>query len=97
MVFDSETRKWATLAQGVCDFPTWSRDSHYLYFLRIQANSGVYRVPVAGGETEKLLDLSGFSHTGAVGVWFGIDPDGAPLLIRDAGSDEIYSLLLSQK
>lgn len=97
VVFDFETRKWATLAQGACDFPSWSRDSHYLYFLRTQENPGVYRVPVSGGNPEKLLDLSGFSHTGAVSGWLGIDPDGTPLLIRDAGSDEIYSLTLSQK
>ena len=97
MVFDFETGKWATLEKGECDFPTWSRDSHFLYFLRSTENGGVFRVPVAGAKPEKLLDLSGFSHTGAVSLWLGIDPDGAPLLLRDAGSDEIYSLMLSQK
>lgn len=97
MIFDFNTRKWATLAQGECDFPSWSRDSHDLYFMRTQENAGVYRVPVGGGEPEKLLDLSAFNHTGALSGWLGIDPDGAPLLLRDAGSDEIYSLALSQK
>lgn len=96
-IFDFKTRKWATLEKGECSFPAWSRDSRYLYFMRTAENGGVFRVPVAGGKPEKLLDLSGFSHTGAVTSWFGIDPDGAPLLLRDAGSDEIYSLMLSQK
>jgi len=96
-IFDFKTGKWATLEKGECDFPTWSRDSHFLYFLRSTENGGVFRVPVAGAKPEKLLDLSGFSHTGALSIWLGIDSDGAPLLLRDAGSDEIYSLMLSQK
>ena len=29
------------------------------------------------------------SHTGALSVWFGIDPDGMPITLRDVGSDEI--------
>jgi Tol biopolymer transport system component len=95
-IFDFKTGKWATLEKGECDFPTWSRDSHSLYFLGTR-ESGVFRAPIVDGKPEKLLDLSGFSVTGAVGDWLGIDPDGAPLLLRDAGSDEIYSLALSQK
>jgi DNA-binding winged helix-turn-helix (wHTH) protein/WD40 repeat protein len=97
MIFDFKTQKWARLEKGQCDFPVWSRDSHYLYFVRLSEDAGVFRVPVAGAKPEKLLDLSGFSHTGAVSAWFGIDPDGTPLLLRDAGSDEIYSLMLSQE
>lgn len=96
MIFDFKTQKWARLEKGQCDFPVWSRDSHYLYFVRLSEDGGVFRVPVAGAKPEKLVDLSGFSHTGALNGWFGIDPDGAPLLLRDGGSDEIYSLMLSQ-
>lgn len=97
MIFDFKTQKWATLERGECDFPSWSRDSRYLYFLRLVENGGVFRVSIADGKPEKILDLSGFSHTGALVSWLGIDPDGAPLLLRDAGSQEIYSLTLSQK
>ena len=29
--------------------------------------------------------------------WLGLDPTDAPLLLRDAGTDEIYALTLEQK
>ena len=50
-----------------------------------------------GGEPEKAFDLPTLSYTGALAWWFGIDPDGMPIMLRDAGSDEIYLLTLSKE
>jgi Tol biopolymer transport system component len=95
MVFDFESQKWNTLAKGFCEYPTWSRDSRSIYYFR--NTPGIPRVHVNGGEPEKAFDLPPLSYTGAMGRWFSIDPDGMPVMLRDAGSDEIYLLTLSKE
>jgi len=34
---------------------------------------------------------------GAVGIWFGLDPNDTPLLLRDAGTRDIYALTLDRR
>ena len=96
MVFDFESQKWTTLAKGFCGYPNWSRDSRSIYYFRY-TQPGIFRVHVNGGEPEKAFDLPSLSYTGAIGRWFGIDPDGMPMTLTDAGSDEIYLLKLSKE
>ena len=57
---------------------------------------GVYRIPVNGGEPEKIVDLQGFTSTGFFGLWSGLDPDDNPLLIREAGMREVFALTLEE-
>jgi DNA-binding winged helix-turn-helix (wHTH) protein/Tol biopolymer transport system component len=97
VIFDFSTQKWTTVQKGACSFPTWSRDSRFIFFENQFAGYGVYRISVQGGKAERIVDLSNVSLTGALNNWFGLDPDGALLLLRDAGSDEIYSLTLRRK
>jgi DNA-binding winged helix-turn-helix (wHTH) protein/Tol biopolymer transport system component len=99
-LFDVETQRWSELQKGGCDFPTWSRNSQFIYFVRRwlgEKDPGVYRVRVSGGAAERVVDLKGFRVTGAIGIWFGLDPTDTPILIRDAGTDDIYSLALEQR
>lgn len=49
------------------------------------------------GKIEKVIDLRNFPLTGLVFNWFGLDPDDAPLLLRNAGSDQVYALTLERK
>ena len=94
VVFDFESQKWKSVAKGYCGYPTWSRDSRSIFYDR-NTEPGVFQVHVNGGEPEKAFDLPDFSTTGASGRWFGMDPEGMPIMLRDAGSDEIYSLVSS--
>jgi Tol biopolymer transport system component len=96
-VFDLDTQQWSVLQKGDASFPTWSRDSHFVYFLRWMVDRGVYRVPVSGGDVKLAVDLKGFRYTGVFASWFGLDPDDTPLLLRDVGTDDIYALTLEQK
>jgi Tol biopolymer transport system component len=96
-IFDVRTRLWSTPYKGPAGFPRWSRDNHSIYFLGLPYNPGVFRVPVAGGEAERITDLTGVHYTGYYGVWFGLDPTDAPLLLRDIGTSDIYALTLEQK
>jgi hypothetical protein len=94
MLFDFSTQKWTALAKLFVAYPTWSRDSRYIYFDGIRDNQeNYYRVEVATGKLESIFSLQGFQAAGtAFGNWSGLAPDSSPLVVRDASIQEIYSL-----
>jgi serine/threonine protein kinase/Tol biopolymer transport system component len=94
MLFDRTTQKWAALAKIFVAYPTWSRDSRYLYFDGILDNQeGYFRVQISDGKTERLFSLKGFQAAGgAFGNWSGLAPDESALLVRDASIQELYAL-----
>ena len=97
-IFDFETQRWSVLQQkDEIDFPTWSSNSQFIYFLRPSDDPGVFRVRISDGAEERVVDLKGFRYTGAFTLWMGLDPEDTPMLIRDVGTDDIYSLTLEQK
>jgi Tol biopolymer transport system component/DNA-binding winged helix-turn-helix (wHTH) protein len=96
-VFDFETQRWSVLQKGRADYPTWSHDGRFIYFLRISKDPGVYRIRPAGGKAERIVDLKGFHHTGLLTFWMGLDLDDNPLLLRDLGGDDLYALTVEQR
>ena len=97
-VYDLKTQRWATLtANGDVQFPSFSHDSRFLYFLRSGLDQGVFRVPIAGGNAERVADLRDWHLTGLVGFSMSLDPTDAPLVLHDVGSDDIYALTLEEK
>ncbi len=86
---DSHTKKQLTdVAAG---WPTWSRDSQYIYYEN-DATSAVARIHVKDGRVERLAPITGLRFApGSLG-WVGYTPDGSPMATRDAGSTEIYAL-----
>ena len=82
---------------GDSDFPTWSSDSQFIYFLLLYDNPGVFRIRVSGGDAERIVDLKGFRYAGAFTLWFGLDPQYTPMLLRDVGTDDIYALTLVER
>jgi hypothetical protein len=98
-VFDFETQRWSVLPEkGECHYPTWSSNSQFIYFWRPRGSEpGVFRVRVSDGVEERVVDLKGFQSTGAAGGWFGLDPEDTPMLIRDAGTADLYALTLDKR
>jgi len=92
VLFDFSTEKWSELIKGNAAFPNWSRDGRYIYFLHRPDNPAVLRLRVADRKIERVADLKNFSITGWLSRWLGLGPDDSPLLLRDAGSDDIYAL-----
>jgi len=94
MLFELSSQKWTELARIFVAYPTWSRDSRYVYFNGILDNQeGYYRVQVSDGKLERLFSMQGFQAAGgAFGNWSGLAPDESPLLVRDASIQEIYVL-----
>ena len=94
MLFDFSSQRWTELARIFVAYPTWSRDSRYVYFNGILDNQeGYYRVQISDGKLERLFSMQGFQAAGgAFGNWSGLAPDESPLLVRDASIQEIYAL-----
>ena len=88
-VFDLVTRKWTELGRILVGYPSWSRDSKYVYFDSPQGEPGFYRVRVADHKLERLFSLK---NVRLADVWTGLAPDDSPLVLRDVGTQEIYAL-----
>jgi serine/threonine protein kinase len=94
MLFDLSTQKWTERAKIFVAYPTWSKDSRYIYFDgSLDSEEGYFRVRIADGKLDRIFSLKGFqAASGAFGNWTGIAPDESPLLVRDASIQEIYAL-----
>jgi serine/threonine protein kinase/Tol biopolymer transport system component len=92
VLFDFQTGKWSDLIQTVVDFPNWSRDSQYIYFIHYAEKPAVLRIRISDRKVEQVADLRGFLATGFWRFWLGLDPEDAPLMLRDSGTQDVYSL-----
>jgi eukaryotic-like serine/threonine-protein kinase len=80
------------------EFPSFSHDSRYIYFLRFGHDQGVFRIPVNGAKKEeRIVDMTNWHITGFMGFSMTLDPTDAPLVLRDTGRDDIYALTLEEK
>jgi len=96
-IFDLKTQHWSALHVGEHAYGLWSSDSRYLYFFRYADNPAILRIPVTGGEEKVVVDLKGFPFTGTIGLWFGLDPTDAPLMLRDVSTSDVCALTLEEK
>ncbi len=96
MLFDFKTQEWTELLNLPIGYIHWSYDGNYIYFDAYSNEGGLFRIRVSDRKLERLASLS---HTkrisGSMGWWSGVAPDGSPLVLRDAGIEEIYSLYVT--
>jgi hypothetical protein len=79
VLFDTATQKWKTLLALSVGYPTWSRDSQYIYCDTLWRRSpALIRVAVESGQTETFP-----VNFGAYGAWSGLAPDDSFLRLRD--------------
>jgi Tol biopolymer transport system component/tRNA A-37 threonylcarbamoyl transferase component Bud32 len=97
LLFDIKTQSWTTIYKDRAAYSTWSSDSRFLYFLRYANDPAVLRISAKGGKPEIVVLLKDFHPTGTFGLWFGLDPSDAPMLLRDLGTQDIYALTLERK
>jgi WD40 repeat protein len=90
ILFDFTTQKWTELTKVLIGYPSWSRDSKYIYFDGGD-DPAFYRVRIADHKLERLVSLKNLRRAG-YGYWTGLGPDDSPLLLRDVGTEEIYAL-----
>jgi Tol biopolymer transport system component len=92
LLFDFATQKWQKIATISMSFPNWSKNADYIYFLHELDQPSVMRVRISDRKVEPVADLKNFPHTGYYGLWLGLAPDDSPLLLRDTGTQDVYSL-----
>jgi Tol biopolymer transport system component len=96
-VCDLQMQRWSALKKVEAGWPTWSRDGKFIYFLVSASDPRVFRIRLSGGEAERVVDLKGFYLTALWGEWMDLDPEDNPLMLRDTGSQNIYTLTLDEE
>jgi Tol biopolymer transport system component len=93
-LFDVGTQRWRQLARASGFYLKWSRDGKYVYFDdQSSSNPAVFRARIADGNLERVASLKDLRREpGAWFAWFGLAPDDSLLVLRSAGSQEIYAL-----
>jgi Tol biopolymer transport system component len=91
MLFQVKAQKWIELTQTSADYPTWSHDGKYVYFVSAaEGEPGFYRVQIKDHKLERVASLKDVK--GSFGSWTGLAPDDSPLALRDISTYEIYAL-----
>jgi hypothetical protein len=96
LVFDFRTQHWRTLAERQINEPVWSQDEQYIYFdvVRGRPDDAIWRVRISDGNIERIVGIGDYPRAASdsFGMWFGLAPDGSPLLLREDRQTEIYAL-----
>jgi DNA-binding winged helix-turn-helix (wHTH) protein/Tol biopolymer transport system component len=93
-LFDIAGGRWSALNTGAVAFPEWSHDGKSIYYMKWTDSPEVLRIRVTDGEVDRLADLKGVQYTGVYTSWMGLDAADAPMMLRDVGTDDIYSMTL---
>jgi Tol biopolymer transport system component len=92
LLFDFQTQKWSRLASGSLSWLNWSHDGNYVYVMDYRGKNAVVRIHVPDGNLEQVADVKTFTTTGRYGGSLSLTPDDSPLLLRDTGSQDVYSV-----
>jgi serine/threonine protein kinase/Tol biopolymer transport system component len=92
MLFDFQTQSWKQIGSGTLSWLNWSRDGQYIYLKDLSGKGSAERIRVPDGKVDQLVDLKDFVLTGLGGGSVSVSADGSPVLLRDRGTQDIYSL-----
>jgi dipeptidyl aminopeptidase/acylaminoacyl peptidase len=91
MLFDFRRQAWSEILPTSCWWANWTSDSRSFFCLEGKGES-IRRFDVSTGRFERVVSLRDYRITGNYLAWLGMFPDGSPLILRDAGSQELYAL-----
>ncbi len=94
LLYDFTTQRWAELADIPLGYLSWSREGKHVYFDSASpSDPAIYRMRISDRKLERLASLKDIRREWGIWfTWFGLAPDDSPLLLRSAGSQEIYAL-----
>jgi Tol biopolymer transport system component len=92
MLYDVRKKRWRQTAADKINNPSWSTDSKYVYFDTNGHDRRIFRVGIYDGHATQLADLNGYPRLAA--SWSGLAADNSPMILRDLGTTEIYSMSL---
>jgi dipeptidyl aminopeptidase/acylaminoacyl peptidase len=92
LLFDTQTKKWTELASGSLSWLNWSHDGQYVYLLDFRGKQAVVRIRVSDHKAEQIANLKDIPATGRYGLCLSLAPDDSPVLLRDTGTQDVYSV-----
>jgi Tol biopolymer transport system component/predicted Ser/Thr protein kinase len=94
LLYNLAAQKWSILLETSVGALQWSSDSKSLLFDNgFTTEQGIFRVRLDDRKVEQVTSLKDFRRVvNPWSTWFGLTPDGSPLLMRDTGSQEVYAL-----
>jgi eukaryotic-like serine/threonine-protein kinase len=92
LLFDFQTQQWTELAQGSMGWLEWSKDGQYLQADDGSGTGAIIRIRLSDHKTERVVDLKNFVTVGYYGAWFAVAPDDSPIMLRNAGTQDVYAL-----
>jgi Tol biopolymer transport system component len=87
-LYEAATGKWQEMGQPGTGYPSWSRDSRYIYFDGVE--SVFFRLRISDEKLERVVGLENINRV--KDGWVGLSPDDSPLVVREIGTQEIYAL-----
>ena len=92
LLYEVQTQKWKEVAKGSLGWMVWSHDSQYVYVLDYRQKSAVIRVRVQDGKIDEFADVKDFPATGRYGSALALTPKDEPVMLRDTGTQDVYSV-----
>ncbi|HEV3275659.1 MAG TPA: winged helix-turn-helix domain-containing protein [Terriglobia bacterium] len=89
-VYDRKTKEWIDLHVDHVAELVWAHDGKHIYYDGESGHEGIFRVRLPDGRPEPVASTDNVLR--ALEHWFGLTPKDSPLILRDAGSEEIYSV-----
>lgn len=91
-LFDFQTVRWTDLVEG-SGLLKWSHDGNWIYYTRTEGDAAIMRIRLRDRKVEQVVDLTGFRQGGRLpGLQFSLAPDDSPVLLKDTGLQEIFSV-----
>jgi Tol biopolymer transport system component len=97
MFYDWQAGKWSEWLKEPypMSFPRWAADSKSMVFDALYPDPCFRRIRIGETKSELFVETKDVKiFRGLWGAWTGLAPDGAPLLVRDISTEEIYALEL---
>jgi WD40 repeat protein len=92
MLFDFQTQKWIEADKGNIGWLEFNRDGQYLYFADSSGDGSVKRLHLSDLKLEKPINLKGIALVGYYNAWFAPAPDNSVMMLRNAGTHDVYAL-----
>jgi eukaryotic-like serine/threonine-protein kinase len=92
LLFDVQFQKWSEIGEGVFAYPAWSKDGSYVYAMDLRGKGAVLRIRISDRKIEQVVDLKNFISVGGFGTSLALTSDDSPLLLRNAGTQDVYAL-----